>query len=216
MAAIDGGSLELGVSTPFYPPPEEKPKTETDVGSDCVSNKVADVFYIAGRRFRRAYLKDEEFQRQSLLFEDQFVRSEGFEIDWDQFDYLFNSHNLAWAGPLYDDMTNEELVQSLIRQAIEEHNEENGTNLEFVRQVKTNFWNCAGYLFWITFEARDLSSNNPDTKLYQTKVWKFNDEVEVSLFRERPTDEEIASVHVEIPEYECFKLARYCFLFHEY
>ncbi|CAH9099884.1 unnamed protein product [Cuscuta europaea] len=79
-----------------------------------------------------------------------------------------------------------------------------GANVEFVEPVKANFWCCAGHCFWITFRARDLSSNT-DTKLYQTKVWRFMDKIEVCIFRERPTDEEIASVHVEIPEYACFK-----------
>ncbi|CAH9099886.1 unnamed protein product [Cuscuta europaea] len=149
------GSLESRVSTPVDPPPQKKPKTATDGGSDCVSNKESDVLCVAGKIYRKTCFKDKEYQRQYLLFEDQFVRSEG-------------------------------------------------ANVEFVEPVKANFWCCAGHCFWITFRARDLSSNT-DTKLYQTKVWRFMDKIEVCIFRERPTDEEIASVHVEIPEYACFK-----------
>ncbi|CAH9072176.1 unnamed protein product [Cuscuta epithymum] len=204
MAALEGDSLESRVSTPVDPPPQMNPKTATDGGSDSVSNKESDVLCVAGRKFRKTCFKDKEFQRQYLLFEDQFVRSEGFEIDWDKFDYLFSCLDVAWSAPLDKDMTNEELVHSLTLHAIKMHNEENGANVEFVKHVKANFWCCAGHCFWITFFARDLSSNS-DPKLYQTKVWRFMGKIEVCIFRERPTDEEIASVHVEINEYECFK-----------
>ncbi|CAH9144689.1 unnamed protein product [Cuscuta epithymum] len=201
MDAIDGGSSESPVSTMVDPPP---PKIATHAGSDCASDKESDIFYIGERRFRKANVKDKEFQRQSLLFEDQFVRSEGFEITWDKFDYMFDSFDLAWWTPLESDKTNEQLVRIMINDAIDKHNEENGANLEFVKHVKTNFWGCAGYCFWITFLARDLSSNS-DIKVYQTKVRRFMGKNTVRIFRERPTDEEIASVHVELPEYECFK-----------
>ncbi|XP_019087420.1 PREDICTED: uncharacterized protein LOC109127290 [Camelina sativa] len=64
-----------------------------------------------------------------------------------------------------------------------------GTKLEFVNYVSANVLGVQGFLFYITFWAKYLSSPNPEPKLYQAKVMKFMDEIKVSEYRLSPTQE---------------------------
>ncbi|KAG7600116.1 Cystatin-related plant [Arabidopsis suecica] len=55
--------------------------------------------------------------------------------------------------------TDGDLVHRLSKIALQKHNEYNLTNLEFVRAVKANRHYGAGFIFYITFEAKDNDSH---------------------------------------------------------
>ncbi|XP_023635102.1 uncharacterized protein LOC17879171 isoform X2 [Capsella rubella] len=62
-----------------------------------------------------------------------------------------------WKDPEYirqEDLFEEQFVKS------------EGTNLKFVKYVSANVQGVQGFLFYITFWAQDVSSPNPEPKLY--------------------------------------------------
>ncbi|KAL1220555.1 hypothetical protein V5N11_003264 [Cardamine amara subsp. amara] len=82
-------------------------------------------FSFAGDRLiRLGKLNDPEYVRQRKIFDDQFEDSEGFDVDWDSFDYKFFAMKLEWAGDLDENLNNTELRTLLIETAIKEHNDE--------------------------------------------------------------------------------------------
>ncbi|ESQ55921.1 hypothetical protein EUTSA_v10026836mg, partial [Eutrema salsugineum] len=89
-----------------------------------------------------------------------------------------------YATRFHDEVSNKEFMKLLIETAIEEENEESGTNLEFVKYVSASVLGVQGFLFYITFWAKDVSSPNLEPKLYQAKVRTFMDEI---LVRYRST-----------------------------
>ncbi|CAL9225531.1 unnamed protein product [Arabidopsis halleri] len=117
------------------------------------------------------------------------VDAKGYDVDWDNLDFNFPAVRFEWASGLSARHTNIELLNLLIETAIDEENEETGTKLEFVKYVSANVLGVQGFLFYITFWAKDLSSPDPEPKLYQAKVRKFADEIIVSEFRLRSTQE---------------------------
>ncbi|KAL1220556.1 hypothetical protein V5N11_003265 [Cardamine amara subsp. amara] len=164
-------------ATEFDSQPLKKPKTESKVEEE--SKKIL---------IRLEQTNDPECTRQRELFSKQFDDSEGYDVDWDSFDYMFDGiYNLDWVGPLGIRWTNQELIEMLIQKAIEEHDQLHGTQLKFDKYVKANLVPCKGLLYYITFWATDLSSSlpNPEPKLYQTQVWKFADEISVEMVRLR-------------------------------
>ncbi|CAN8301646.1 unnamed protein product [Cochlearia groenlandica] len=74
--------------------------------------------------------------------------------------------------------TNAELAREATLFAIEKHNEAQGTDLVFVEHIEANFAFANGALYWLTFWARD-SSSSPESKIYQAKVWRQMESVEV-------------------------------------
>ncbi|KAF3490379.1 hypothetical protein F2Q69_00056719, partial [Brassica cretica] len=74
--------------------------------------------------------------------------------------------------------------------AIEAKNEDYGTQLEFVEYVSANVTAAQGFCFYITLWAKDLSSPDPEPKLYQTLVRKFRDEMHVHEFKLKPPQQE--------------------------
>lgn len=110
-------------------------------------------------------------------------------MEWDNVDYNFPILKFEWAADLDGQGSNKELLKLLIRTAMKQHNQENGTRLRFVKYVSANVEAVSGFMFYITFWAKDLSLPNPDQKCYQAKVRKFADEILVRDFRLRPTQE---------------------------
>ncbi|KFK27254.1 hypothetical protein AALP_AA8G357900 [Arabis alpina] len=142
---------------------------------------------------------DDEYIRQYIMYYYQFHKSEGFVIDWKKLTYMFNSM------PIMDPYragrrTNDEIIRDVACRAINQHNADKGTNLEFVDYVSANYRWCGGVLVWVTFWARDLASCCPEPKLYQAKVLRCGPSLcEIYTFRLKPTDEEIAAVLVDPP-----------------
>ncbi|XP_010533273.1 PREDICTED: uncharacterized protein LOC104809075 [Tarenaya hassleriana] len=67
-----------------------------------------------GRRCRRVKDRyDPEYIRQRQQFYFEFNRGEGFEIDWDQFDYPFAEFNVAGSTRLEVSTDNDELLHEL-------------------------------------------------------------------------------------------------------
>ncbi|EOA17516.1 hypothetical protein CARUB_v10005849mg [Capsella rubella] len=160
--------------------PERKIETKSE-------DRPPNSFYFGGKLLRVGEPNDEECFRQAKLFSKQFGDSEGFDVDWDSFDYVFSVVNFYWQPQLDDRMTNDELLKQLIRAAIEEYDDDNGTELELIDYVGANMAPCKGIMYYITFRAKDVSSTNPE--LYQAKVRKFCDDIAVKLVREKPHKE---------------------------
>ncbi|KAF8100458.1 hypothetical protein N665_0224s0041 [Sinapis alba] len=145
-------------------------------------------------------LEDDEFVRQYMQFYYQFQKSEGFAVDWDQFDYAFHIRSLD--NPPRGFCTRRspaEMVREVTLLAIEKQNEAKGTKLVLVEHIQANFQFVSGLMCWLSFWAVDMNSSAPESKIYQAKVWRRGKEFEIHLFRLKPTDEEIASVEVEPP-----------------
>ncbi|KAF3512794.1 hypothetical protein F2Q69_00001112 [Brassica cretica] len=83
---------------------------------------------------------------------------------------------------------------------IEKQNEAKGTKLVLVEHIQANFQFANGLLCWLSFWAMDMnSSSTPEYKIYQAKLWKRGKELELHLFRLKPTEEEIVSIEVQPP-----------------
>ncbi|XP_010434927.1 PREDICTED: uncharacterized protein LOC104718820 [Camelina sativa] len=170
-------------TTELVSPPLKKPKIDTEAKADAeVKTEI--------RILLQGEWNDPEFIRQRDLYWEQFEKSEGYDIDWDNLDYNFPAVKFEWASDLSRKRTNQELLDLCIKTAIDEENEEYGTNLELVKYVSANILGVQGFFFCITFWAQDVSSPNPEPKLYQAKVRKFMDDIIVHDFRLRPTQEQ--------------------------
>ncbi|KAF2581890.1 hypothetical protein F2Q68_00000930, partial [Brassica cretica] len=93
-----------------------------------------------------------------------------------------------------------ELVREVTLLTIEKQNEAKGTKLVLVEHIQANFQFANGLLCWLSFWAMDMnSSSTPEYKIYQAKLWKRGKELELHLFRLKPTEEEIVSIEVQPP-----------------
>ncbi|CAH2078998.1 unnamed protein product, partial [Thlaspi arvense] len=163
-------------------------------------------FFFAGERLLPiGRLKDPEYERQCDIFYDQFEKSEGFDVDWDSLGYQFAATNFEWEPHCDPHQSKEELLRLLTQTAIDEFNEEHirelscssslllsllSSQLSLIYMIPGNRANtrpCAGMMYFITFRAKDVSSQDP--KLYQAQVQKFCDEISVLLMRLRPTQD---------------------------
>ncbi|KAJ0261540.1 Proteinase inhibitor I25 [Hirschfeldia incana] len=149
---------------------------------------------------KRRKLEDDEYVRQYIQFHYQFQKSEGFAVDWDQFDYSFYHKSLDNPPRGFSSTkTGAQIVREVTLLAIGIQNEAKGTNLVLVEHIQANFQFASGLLCWLSFWAMDMNSSTPESKIYQAKLWRRGKEHELHLFRLKPTDEEIASVEVEPP-----------------
>ncbi|CAA7055743.1 unnamed protein product [Microthlaspi erraticum] len=168
---------------------ESSPPLKTDPKEFSDAEAAEDT---ADKRILRAGdYRDPEYMRQRKMFAEQFEKSEGYDVDWESIEYDFAAVKFEWGGEFDDERSNEELMDLLIKTAIDEENEESGTELELVKYVSANVMGVQGFLFYITFWAEDVSEPNPEPKLYQAKVRTFMDEILVRDFRLRPTQEPI-------------------------
>ncbi|KFK27246.1 hypothetical protein AALP_AA8G357200 [Arabis alpina] len=143
--------------------------------------------------------EDDEYLRQYLQFYYQYHKTEGFTIDWDQFDFFMNTRSLDRARPLSKTKSNAERIHEQTLFAIEKHNEATVAKLVFVEHIEANYKYVAGLLYWLTFWARDVSSSTPESKIYQAKVWRRGTEFQIPIFRLKPTEQEIDSIEVQPP-----------------
>ncbi|XP_019087419.1 PREDICTED: uncharacterized protein LOC109127289 [Camelina sativa] len=147
---------------------------------------IYDAAYFAPMIFKLQKKKEgPEYAKQRMIFEKQFKESEGFDVDWDSFDYIFSVVNFHWQPYLDDKLTNDELLKLLIRTAIKEHDAEDDKKLELIDYVGANIVPCKGLMYYITFRAKDLSSTDPEPRLYQAKVHKFCYDIYVKMVREK-------------------------------
>ncbi|XP_009132287.2 uncharacterized protein LOC103856917 isoform X2 [Brassica rapa] len=153
------------------------------------------------RDLKSRKLEDDEYLRQYIQFHYQFQKSEGFAVDWDQFDYSFYIKSLDNPPRGFSSTkTGAQIVREVTLLAIGIQNEAKGTKLVLVEHIQANFQFACGLLCWLSFWAMDMnSSSTPESKIYQAKLWRRGKEHELHLFRLKPTDEEIASVEVEPP-----------------
>ncbi|CAN7080974.1 unnamed protein product, partial [Brassica oleracea var. botrytis] len=117
-------------------------------------------------------------------------------IDLDEFDYKFAPIKFEWGLKFDVELSNKDLMDLLTKTALQENesieakNEDYGTQLEFLEYVSANVTAAQGFCFYITLWAKDLSSPDPEPKLYQTLVRKFRDEMHVHEFKLKPPQQE--------------------------
>ncbi|XP_010449904.1 PREDICTED: uncharacterized protein LOC104732077 [Camelina sativa] len=182
-------SIEARDTTEFVSPPLKKAKTDPDARElVCPSDPEEEEIEIpAMRNLRNGNWDDPEYAKQRMIFEKQFTESGGYDVDWDSMDYNFPGSIVDSRGDYDARLSNKELMKLLINTAIDEENEEAGTQLKFVKYVTANVVAAKGFLFFITFWAKDLSAPNPEPKCYQAEVLWFMGDADVYEFRLRPT-----------------------------
>ncbi|KFK24506.1 hypothetical protein AALP_AAs55560U000800 [Arabis alpina] len=160
------------------------------VGADSTEMERVPESKAPERRIRcRGKWNDHEYMRQLDMFGEQYEKSQGYDIDWDNLDFYFDTLRLEDGLSYDEELNNRELVEMLIKIGIKEVNEENDIQLEFVKYVSANVQLVQGFLFYITFWAKVVSTSNQEPQLYQAEVRKFGDEIFVNEFRLRPTQE---------------------------
>ncbi|XP_013626638.1 PREDICTED: uncharacterized protein LOC106332709 isoform X2 [Brassica oleracea var. oleracea] len=119
-----------------------------------------------------------------------FCLNKGFDVDFSMFRCLFNFY------PLFLDENNSTLIRETDRQffgrlaqeSIAAYNIREGTSFEFVEVEKANLYRNKGYIYFITFVAKDLCDQ---TKVFQAKVCNvFCREIEHSFCRLKPGQQE--------------------------
>ncbi|XP_059669238.1 UPF0725 protein At1g23960-like [Cornus florida] len=89
---------------------------------------------------------------------------------------------------LNNDLEMFEITRDLSCLAIEEYNVNNGTKYKFDHVEKANLVGVAGYIFYITFEAKDGDDDDDHSKTFQTRVFRgFRGDVEVFSCDPKPT-----------------------------
>ncbi|CAH2069690.1 unnamed protein product [Thlaspi arvense] len=153
------------------------------------------------RKLKERDVYNDEYVRQYILFHYQYKKSEGFTIDWEQFDYVFPIRSFDNSpNRISDTRSHAEMIREVTLFAIEKHNEAKGTKLVFVEHIRANYLFLNGLVSWLTFWAMDMNSSSPESKIYQAKVWRLGKlRFDIPIFRLKPTEEEIASVEVEPP-----------------
>ncbi|CAH2078996.1 unnamed protein product, partial [Thlaspi arvense] len=182
ISAAGADITKFGDSTELSPPRKTDPLAELEVKTG------------APPVFRTRDREDPEYWRQREKFLEQYEQSEGYDIELDKFDYDYAPIKFEWGETFDVERSKDELMKLLIKTAIDEENEECETQLEFVKYVSANVLGVQGYCFYITFWAKDVSSPDPEPKLYQAKMWKYRHEIEVIQFRLRPTQERFGSI----------------------
>ncbi|CAA7057605.1 unnamed protein product [Microthlaspi erraticum] len=149
-----------------------EPKIETDSEDEAeIDGPPRGSFLYKGKLLRPALSYDDlECDKQRDLFYKQLADSEGFDVEWDRFDYVFNVVNFDWKPCIDDNRSNEE-----------------DTRLESVKYVSANIVSVKGLLYFITFWATDVLSSDLKPKLYQAKVSRYCQEMTVLMVRLKPT-----------------------------
>ncbi|KAG7616127.1 hypothetical protein AtNW77_Chr4g0290771 [Arabidopsis thaliana] len=145
---VDTDLSKAGDSTSFNPPLPKKPKINVEK-TDLDAMVLPGLCPAGDRMLRYGKLSDPEYVRQRQVFDDQFEDSEGFDVEWDSFDYKFFAMKFEWAGEGDLDYTrsNLELRTLLIDAAMKDHDDDYDTKLEFVDYVSANVMPCKGYMF---------------------------------------------------------------------
>ncbi|XP_023635101.1 uncharacterized protein LOC17879171 isoform X1 [Capsella rubella] len=117
--AGDEDTTKFEDRTELVSPPLKKPKIDAEdakAETEVVKSKM--------RILRKGNWKDPEYIRQEDLFEEQFVKSEGYDVDWDKLYFKFPAIKFESASSLSTRLTNQEVLDLCIKTAIREENEE--------------------------------------------------------------------------------------------
>ncbi|KAF8099895.1 hypothetical protein N665_0236s0055 [Sinapis alba] len=134
----------------------------------------------------RKYTDQEEYD----LINKQIRKSQGFDVDFSKFRCLFDFY------PSFLDECHSTLIKETDRQffgrlsqeSIADYNIREGTSFEFVEVEKANLYRNKGYMYFITFLAKDPCDQ---TKVFQAKVCNvLCREIEHSFCRLKPGQDE--------------------------
>ncbi|CAA7055741.1 unnamed protein product [Microthlaspi erraticum] len=200
MTEVDSADFTKVESTESSPPLKTDPKevSDAEAAEDTADKRI----------LRAGDGKDPEYVRQRKVYTEQFQKSEGYDVDWDSFEYDFAAVKFEWGGEFDDVMSNKELMGLLIKTAIDEENEESGTELVFVKYVSANVMGVQGFLFYITFWAKDVSEPNPEPKLYQAKVRTFMDKIKAPITLSTAVPYLVGNPGIDIPPSKTQKIVR--------
>ncbi|CAN6806711.1 unnamed protein product [Brassica oleracea] len=129
-------------------------------------------------------------QEERNLINKQIRKSQGFDVDFSKFRCLFDFY------PSFLDECHSTLITETDRQffgrlaqdSIADYNVREGTSFEFVEVEKANLYRNKGYIYFITFVAKDSCDK---TKVFQAKVCNvLCREIEHSFCRLKPGQKE--------------------------
>ncbi|VVA93893.1 unnamed protein product [Arabis nemorensis] len=136
--------------------------------------------------FKPKYLKQTEedeplltTEQEIALMNEQVQSTEGFDIDFGMFRCLFSYHPVDFNAKEFveEPETNVDLLNRLCHKSLDDYNQENNTEYEFVKPLYANFHMSAGVMFLITFQAMDPADDDNLTKEFQARVhYSFFDE----------------------------------------
>lgn len=125
-------------------------------------------------------------QEERNLINSQIRKSQGFDVDFSKFRCLFDFY------PSFLDECHSTLIREtdrrffgrLAQESIAGYNTREGTSFEFVEVEKANLYRNRGYIYFITFVAKDSCDQ---TRVFQAKVCNvFCREIEHSFCRLKP------------------------------
>ncbi|CAL5363039.1 unnamed protein product [Camellia sinensis] len=122
--------------------------------------------------------KHEFTDRKYQEYNRQITESDGFDVM-----SFPRSFACGTTVPLYNFDQIADDLKSFSELALKEYNEKKHTNLEFVKVVKVNVADCAGFLYYITFDVRDAAAVNGGTMEFQACVWDGIAHTEVIISR---------------------------------
>uniref|UniRef100_A0A1J3DZ02 Uncharacterized protein n=1 Tax=Noccaea caerulescens TaxID=107243 RepID=A0A1J3DZ02_NOCCA len=127
-------------------------------------------------------------RQEVILMNEQIDASEGFDINYKLFRCLFNYHPVVLEAHQFVEPpeTNADLLKRLCEKSIDDYNQENKTELEFVKPLYANFHSASGVMFLITFQVKDPVDNL--TKEFQARVhYSYVDKSNFVFCRPKPS-----------------------------
>ncbi|KAF8100456.1 hypothetical protein N665_0224s0039 [Sinapis alba] len=128
-------------------------------------------------------------QEERDLINKQIRNSQGFDVDFSMFlcPFDFYPSILDERHSTLIKETDRRFFGRLAQESIADYNIREGTSYEFVEVVKANLYKNKGYMYFITFVAKDPSDQ---TKVFQAKVCNvLCREIEHSFCRLKPGQE---------------------------
>ncbi|XP_010451587.1 PREDICTED: uncharacterized protein LOC104733728 [Camelina sativa] len=154
----------------------------------------------SSKQLKVGNVEDDEYLRQYGMFHYEYNKSEGFTIDWEKYDYVFPTRSLDTSPPISQRRSNAEIIREYTIFAIEKYNQAHLTKkLVFDKHVSANFRFSGGLLCFLTFWATDRASSNPESQIYQARVWRLQKRYDIPIFRLKPKQEEMDSIDVQPP-----------------
>ncbi|XP_033144594.1 uncharacterized protein LOC103856786 isoform X3 [Brassica rapa] len=125
-------------------------------------------------------------QEERNLINKQIRKSQGFDVDFSMFRCLFNFYpsSLDESHSTLIRETDRIFFGRLAQESIADYNINEGTSFDFLEVEKANLYRSKGYIYFITFVAKDPCHQ---TKVFQAKVCNvFCREIEHSFCRLKP------------------------------
>ncbi|XP_018473134.1 uncharacterized protein LOC108844379 isoform X2 [Raphanus sativus] len=130
-------------------------------------------------------------QEERDLINEQIRKSQGFDVDFSKFRCLFDFYAAFHVDERHSNVireTDRQFFRRLAKEAIADYNTREGTRFEFVEVEKANVYSNSGFVYFITFVAKDPCDQ---TKVFQAKVVNvFCREIEHSFCRLKPGQQE--------------------------